>query len=153
MRLQRLLPHHQLKAREEAKGNLEAGQLRLAHAADLGKLAVRVRHVLEGLHGDAQAGEHEAVGVAAGDGDGALLDGEAVDVERGGEVDGGAHGAELVQAEEVLADADGGLVLAVELARDGAVLQVDGLRVGADDDVRRGRRRRGRRDGRRRPAA
>lgn len=136
MLLQRLLPHHELKPGEEAETNLEPRELRLAHAADLGHLGVRVREVLEGLHGDAQPREDEPVRVAARHGDGALLDGEAVDVEGRREVHGRAHRAELVQAEKVLADADGGFVFAVEFARDGAVLEVEGLGVGADDDVR-----------------
>lgn len=140
MRLQRLLADDEVEAGEEAKGNLEARQLRLADAADARKLAVRVRQVLERLHGHAQAREHQPVRVAPRHGDGALLDGEPVNVQRRRQVHGRAHRAELVQPQQILLDADGRLVFAVKLARDGAVLQVDGLRVGADDDVWRLRR-------------
>lgn len=129
-----LVPDDELKAGEEAEGDLETSELGLADTADAGDLGVRVGEVLEGLGGDAQPGEDETVDVAARDGDGALLDGEAVDVEGRGEVDGRAHGAELVQTGEVLGDGDGRLELGVEFPRDGAVLAVGGLLPGADDD-------------------
>lgn len=58
-----------------------------------------------------------------------------MDVEAGREVHGRAHGAELVDAHEVVLERDGGRGLGVELARDGVVLDIERLGVGADYDV------------------
>lgn len=133
---QRLLADDELEASQEAEADFQPGQLDLADAPYPGDLGVRVRQVLERLHGDAQPRQDQPVGVALRHRDGALLDGQPVDVERRGEVDGRAHGAEPVQPQQVLAYRDRRLLFAVELARDGAVLEVDGPRVGADNDVR-----------------
>lgn len=86
--------------------------------------------------------------IPLGNGDGALVDGQSVYVERGSEVDGGAHRAEAVDTQEVVTDSDGRRFLAVELSRDGTVLQVQRLAVGANNHVRFGGRRgrRGRRE-------
>lgn len=86
------------------------------------------------------------MGVPLRDGDGAFVDGQSVDVERGREVDGGAHGAKAVNAQKVVADTNGRGFLAVELPRDSAVLEIQGLAVGTNNNIGfggGGRRRRG----------
>lgn len=132
---QDLLAGLELEVGEEAETDLQPAELVHADASHAREARVRIAQVLVGLHGDAQAGEDEAVAVAAGDGDGALLDGELVDVEAGGKVDGRRHGAELVNAHEVVLERDGRRVLGVEFPRDGAMLDVQGLGVVPDDDV------------------
>ena len=115
----RLLPqprliHPQLKIHQKAERNFKLRELFLRHAADLAEARVRVGEVFERFHSDAEPCEEEAVDVARGDGDAALVDGERGDVGGGREIDGGGHGAVFVQAEEVVGDADGGWALGVE---------------------------------------
>lgn len=73
--------------------------------------------------------------IALGDDDGALDDGQAVNVQRSGEVDGRGHGAVLVDAQEVVGNGDRGRQSRVKFAGYGRVLGVERLGVLADDDV------------------
>lgn len=75
------------------------------------------------------------MGIALGNDDGALDDGQTVDVQRRGKVDSRGHGAVLVDAQEVIGYGDGRGQARVELAGYGRVLGVERLGVFADDDV------------------
>lgn len=73
--------------------------------------------------------------VPARDGNDVFDDGELMDVQTRGQVDGRGHGTVPVQTEQVFLQRDGRGALGVELARDGGVLDGDGFGVGADDGV------------------
>lgn len=57
-------------------------------------------------------------------GHGALIDGKSVDVERRSKIDGGTHGTEPMDAQQVVANPDRRRLLAVELPGNCAMLQV-----------------------------
>ena len=73
--------------------------------------------------------------VTAGDGDSALVDCKTVYVETRCEVDCRGHGAEPVYAHEVVLQRDRRRVFGVELARNGAVLNIQGFGIVPNDNI------------------
>lgn len=125
---------------QEAETYFEPGQLDLADATNFCDLGVRITQVLKHFHGHSQSGEEEPVCIPLCNGDGAFVDSQSVNVQRCSEVNRRAHRAKAMDAKEVVADTDRWWFLAVELARNGAMLEVQRLAVGANDHVRFGGR-------------
>lgn len=73
--------------------------------------------------------------IAPGYRDCPLRNGEAVDVDRGSEVDTRSHGAEFMEAHKVVLQRNRWWLLRVEFASYGAVLHVDWFCVLTYDDI------------------
>ena len=77
--------------------------------------------------------------VAACNWNGSFVNGELMYVVTGGKVDSCGHGAEFVDAHQIVFQGNWGRMFRVELARNGAVLDVQRFRIVPDDDVWFGR--------------